>query len=78
MEGSLNALLTLRVGIIAQSYLGMEKPETKSFIQKNASLQAFAQMGKIIKINGKLVAKSIVKATKNVASSTAKRWFSYR
>ncbi|NLY37173.1 MAG: DUF697 domain-containing protein [Tissierellia bacterium] len=77
MEGSLNALLTLRVGIIAQSYLGMEKPESKSFIQKNASLQAFGQMGRIIKTNGKLVAKSIMKATKNVASSTAKRWFNY-
>lgn len=24
MEGSLNALLALRVGIVAQSYLGME------------------------------------------------------
>lgn len=78
MEGSLNALLTLRVGIITQSYLGMEKPESKSFIQKNASLQAFGQMGKIIKINGKLVAKSIFKATKNVASNTTKRWFNYR
>lgn len=77
MEGSLNALLTLRVGIITQSYLGMEKPETKSFIQKNASLQAFAQMGKIIKVNGKLVAKSILNATKNVARSSAKRWFNY-
>lgn len=75
MEGSLNSLLTLRVGIITQSYLGMEKPESKSFIQKNASLQALAQMGSILKGNGKLVAKSIIKATKSATSNTAKRWF---
>ena len=75
MEGSLNALLTLRVGIIAQSYLGMEKPESKSYIQKNASLRALGQMGMILKINGKIVAKSIVKATKNATKNTAKKWF---
>ena len=77
MEGSLNALLTLRVGIITQSYLGMEKPESKSFIQKNASLRALGQMGNILKTNGKIVAKSIVKATKNATKNTAKRWFNY-
>ena len=77
MEGSLNALLTFRVGIITQSYLGMEKPETKTFIQKNASLQALGQIGKIIKSNGKIVARSVLKATKNVTSSTAKKWFKF-
>ena len=77
MEGSLNALLTFRVGIITQSYLGMEKPETKTFIQKNASLQALGQIGKIIKNNGKIVARSVLKATKNVTSSTAKKWFKF-
>lgn len=75
MEGSLNALLTLRVGIITQSYLGMEKPESKSFIQKNASLQALGQIGIILKDNGKIVAKSVMRAAKKASSNTAKRWF---
>lgn len=75
MEGSLNALLTLRVGIITQSYLGMEKPESKNYIQKNASFQALGQIGKILKVNGKVVAKSMVKATRNASSNVAKRWF---
>lgn len=77
MEGSLNALLTFRVGIITQSYLGMEKPETKSFIQKNASVRALTQIGGIIKENGKVVARSVLKATKNVTSNTAKKWFKF-
>lgn len=75
MEGSLNALLTLRVGIITQSYLGMEKPESKSFIQKNASFRALGQIGTILKVNGKIVAKSMVKATRNATTNAAKRWF---
>lgn len=78
MEGSLNALLTLRVGIITQSYLGMEKPENRTFIQKHASLQALGHMGTILKVNGKLVVKAIAKATRNATANTAKRWFNYK
>lgn len=78
MEGSLNALLTLRVGIITQRYLGMEVPESASFIQKNASLQALSHLGNIIKDNGKLVAKSMFNAAKNATSSTAKKWFGFQ
>lgn len=75
MEGSINAYLTLRVGIVTQAYLGMEVPQTKSFIRKNASLQSLSYMGSIIADNSKLVIKSIASSVKKASSNTAKKWF---
>lgn len=75
MEGSINAYLTLRVGIVTQSYLGMEVPQTKSFIRKHASLQSLSYMGSIIADNSKLVIKSIATSVKKASSNTAKKWF---
>ena len=74
MEGSLNAYLTLRVGIIAQSYLGMESPQTKSFIRRHASLQSVGYMGSMIKDNGKLVIKTIINGAKKATSDKARKF----
>lgn len=75
MEGSINAFLTLRVGIIAQSYLGMEVPQSRNFIKRNSSIQAVGYMGSIVKDNSALVVKKIGKSIKSAGSRTAKRWF---
>lgn len=70
MEGSLNALLTLRVGCIAQGYLtALSKPQT-GFLRKNASLRAAGLLGGILKENAILVVKSFSTATKKVAKSS--------
>lgn len=74
LEGALNAFLILRVGVIAQSYLGMEVPQTKSKIRKNASLQAASQMGSIFKENTSLIIKSIGNAVKNTGKRKVYDW----
>lgn len=75
MEGSINAFLTLRVGLITQAYLGMETPQPKNTVRFHTSRQAIKEMGAIIKENGKVVVKVMAKATKNASVGTAKRWF---
>ncbi len=75
MEGSLNAFLALRVGIVAQSYLGMEVPQSKGFIRKTSSLHSLTYMRDIIKDNSRLVVSTIVNSVKKAGSNTAKRWF---
>lgn len=75
MEGSINAFLTLRVGLITQAYLGMESPQAKNTVRFHTSRAAIKEMGAIIKDNGKLVVKVMAKATKNAGVGTAKRWF---
>lgn len=75
MEGSINAFLTLRVGIITQSYLGMEVPQSKRFVKRSSSLQAVSYIGAIVKDNGKIVASKVAQSIKNAGSKTAKKWF---
>lgn len=75
LEGSLNAFLTLRVGIIAQSYLGMEVPQSKNFIRRNASLTSVRYMGSIIKENSKLVIKTIASSVKKAGGQKVKNIF---
>lgn len=74
MEGSLNALLTLRVGVVAQSYLGMELPQSRTFIRRQSTLQAIGYMGSILKDNGTFVVKSVVNAVKNSSKRTFAKW----
>ena len=75
MEGAINAFLTLRVGFIAQAYLGMERPKPKSVIQRQASLQAVKELGIIIKDSGKSVVTAFMDRVKRTARDTAKGWF---
>lgn len=75
MEGAINAFLTLRVGFIAQAYLGMERLKPKSMIQRQASLQAVKELGIIIKDSGKSVVTAFMDRVKRTARDTAKSWF---
>lgn len=78
MEGSVNALLTLRVGAISQAYLGMEAPQTKSFIKKHASLLSLKYLGSIVRDNSKVVVKTMAKGAKNATTGVAKKLFDFR
>lgn len=75
MEGSLNAYLSLRVGLITQSYLGMEKPETKSTIKHHASRKSASYLSSIISDNSKVVVKSVMSLVKKAGTTAARRIF---
>lgn len=64
VEGSVNALLTLRVGIVCQRYLSSPVELDKKTLRKGAFYESTAHLGSIIANNGVLVVKSITKATK--------------
>lgn len=69
-EGAINALLTLRVGAITRRYLtSVTKPE-KNIVRRQASLEAAALLGSIIKDNGIAVVKAFGKATKQATKTT--------
>lgn len=75
LEGSLNAYLTLRVGVITQMYLGMETPQSKSLIRRSASVTALAHLGTIVKENGSQLVKTMGKSAKKAGKKVTGKWF---
>lgn len=74
-EGSINALLTLRCGCIAQRYMAsLTKPDRKG-LRRSASLEATAKLSEILRENTILILRSFAKATKSAAVNvTVKRF----
>lgn len=71
-EGSVNALLTLRVGCIAQRYLSaVTKPERKA-LRRSATIEACTLLGEVMKDNTVLILKAFAKGAKNAAKNTFK------
>jgi len=69
-EGSINTLLTLRIGIITQKYCrSMTKAEPKTF-RKAATVEACDLMGSIVSENSKRIADALFKAVKNVTADS--------
>jgi len=65
-EGSINTLLTLRVGIITQKYCrSLTKTEPKA-LRKAATVQACDMLGSIVSENSKKIADALFRAVKNV------------
>lgn len=65
-EGSINTLLTLRVGIITQKYCrSLTKTEPKA-LRKAATVQACEMLGSIVSENSKRIADALFRAVKNV------------
>lgn len=78
MEGSVNALLILRCGCIAQRYMGsLSEPDKKS-LRRSASLEAVSKIGVIIRDNTMPIVKSFANATKNAATSIAVPKFKFK
>lgn len=78
MEGSVNALLTLRVGIVTRKYItALTKPST-SFLRRSASMQAVGMLGGIMKENSIAIVKSFVNAVKKSGISTASKYNPFR
>ena len=64
VEGSVNALLTLRVGIVADRYLSSTDNLDKATLRKGAFYEATGHLGSIIANNGVKIVKSITNAAK--------------
>ena len=69
VEGTVNALLTLRVGAITQRYLSETVQFDKRLIRRSASLEATKQLGSILSENAVLVVKSFANATKDATKN---------
>ena len=72
VEGAVNALLTLRVGAIAQRYLSELVQFDKRLIRRSASLEATKQLGTILSDNAITVVKSFANATKDATKNALK------
>lgn len=75
VEGSVNALLTLRVGIVASRYLSSSVDLDKKSLRKGAFIEATGQLGTIIVSNSAEVVKSISKAAKKATIDKIKNPF---
>lgn len=64
VQGSANAFLSLRIGIMSKKYSGLRTGEDKRLIRKSATLEACAFIGVIIQSNTAFIIKSFAKASK--------------
>lgn len=72
-EGSVNALLCLRVGAMTKRYSGSVVEVDKKVIRRSASIEAIGLLGGIIKDNSSLVVQSFGKAAKGATRKIFKR-----
>lgn len=68
-EGSVNALLTLRCGCIAQRYLASLTEPDKRLLRRSASMEATGKLAEIMKENTMIIIKTFASATKNAAAN---------
>ena len=66
-EGSLNALLMLRIGFIAQQYCRSTARIEQRTISRTASVQACKLLGTIVSDNAMRISQAILKAVKNAS-----------
>lgn len=64
IEGSANALLALRVGVIAKKYMTRLEKVDKRLIRRSATLEACRLLGSIVQVNSANIIKSFIKASK--------------
>ncbi len=70
LEGSLNTLLTLRVGIITQNYCRSVTRIEPRRIGKTATYQACEMLGNIVGDNSKRISEALLKAIRNSAADS--------
>ncbi len=75
LEGTTNAFLTLRVGIIAKRYCGSYDGYNKGLVRKRAYVEASEMLGKIVLKSSGRVISSIATATKKASVDTLKSGF---
>jgi hypothetical protein len=64
IQGSANAFLTLRVGIIAKKYSASITKVDKRWIRRSASIEAAGVLGQVVQKNSLSIVKAFVSASK--------------
>ena len=72
LEGSTNAFLTLRVGIVAQKYCGKTEVLNRKFLRRNSFIEASSMLRSIVvKSSGKVIA-GVMKALKDAGKRSVR------
>jgi hypothetical protein len=71
VDGIANALLTLRVGIIAKRYFGYHPRMTRKELRRYASVQAFAMIGAILAESTRVVLEAVWKVVRKYPGVSA-------
>jgi len=71
-EGTVNALLTLRIGIVARNYCGLTEPLNRKVLRKNVLAEASARLGGLVMKTSGQVVTGVIKATGRVGVNTVK------
>lgn len=74
-EGSINALLTLRSGLIAQRYLASLTQPDRRTLRRSAGLEATGKLQEIMKDNTLIIIRTFANATKNAAANATVKHF---
>lgn len=74
MEGSINSLLTLRVGILTVNYLASLENIDPVASKRSSTVEATKLLGQIIKDGSVSVIQVMAKSVKNVSVETSKKW----
>ncbi|MCX2742369.1 DUF697 domain-containing protein [Mangrovivirga sp. M17] len=75
LEGSTNAFLTLRVGVVTKRYCGAIGDLDKREVRKNSYLEASGMLRTLVYQSSSKVVKSLIKATKDTGVNTVKSGF---
>jgi len=67
IQGSANAYLSLRVGLIAQEFIINEERQDKRKIRKSATLRALPMLGTVVNDNRKIIQTTVVKLGKKIS-----------
>ena len=70
LEGTANAYLTLRVGVICQTYCRSVTAVSRKQVRRSASVSAAAMLGSIVSVSAAKVVKAIVAAAKRAGESS--------
>ena len=73
LNGTANAFLTLRVGMITRKYCNTLVARDKSLIRKSATIEAAALLGSIVSAGAKRVAKLFLTALKGKLTNIGER-----
>ncbi|MDW7670270.1 MAG: DUF697 domain-containing protein [Bacillota bacterium] len=73
IEGSANAFLTLRVGLITEKYVSSLVKPDRRIIKRNASLEACGLLAVVIKDNGNYLVQTILRLSKRGVVGAFKR-----
>lgn len=74
LDGTANAYLTLRVGVIARKYCGALIRPDRRLVRRSAAAEAAGMLGGIVMRSGQKVSRAVWEAARRRGKSTLERW----